>query len=329
LSFLITVIIPSYNASAYIREAIESIILQTHKQLQILILDDGSVDDTLKIIRSFDDNRIELFTTIRNRGQAYQLNLGIQKAKGDFIAIMHADDIADIHKLEKQVNFMKANPEVGICGTWVNLIGDKIGVWTYPLKNQDCKNLLLNAVPFAHPAVMIRTGIIKSLITPYEQAMVPAEDYDLWVRLALITDFANLQEPLLHYRIHSNQIGRTADHRIPAIFAEIRKKIISGCFNINNTESVYACTEAVFNYQNIPVDNLINAVSILWACHKEKPFFSTRFLRGRLKHIIYERLLNFKIKERVGIIFSNKILIEITLLKTLLKILLKKSITVE
>jgi glycosyltransferase involved in cell wall biosynthesis len=325
LKRLVSVIIPTYNAQFYIKEAVLSILEQSYDNLQILILDDGSTDDTVSLIRSFNDSRIEIHCSTQNWGQAFQLNLGISLAKGEFIAIMHADDIALKDKLLKQIEFLNRHPLIGVCGCFVNLFGDKYGIWSYPESNQSCKNMLLNSVPFAHSTVVIRSSVIKQLNCLYEQDMVPAEDYDLWIKLATKTEFANLQEPLLNYRIHQNQIGHTENDKLENVFIEIRKRLIKSFFKIENEQQINGCLMALYYYESVTeTKNVTDAISFLWKKNKETQFFSDSFFKGRLRHIVYHLLSKTSLSTKLKCLLISKELIKITFYKTFFRLLVNR-----
>jgi glycosyltransferase involved in cell wall biosynthesis len=321
---LISVIIPTRNAEKFIREAVESIILQSYSHLQILILDDASSDGTLNIVEKLADPRIEIYRSSVNKGQSYQLNLGIAYSRGDYISIMHADDVAKSDKLEKQLGFLNDNPEVGICGCHVNLIGDKEGLWTYPLHNRECKDMLLNSVPFAHPAVLFRKSVLEKIPNPYDPEMVAAEDYDLWVRLAGTTEFGNLQEPLLNYRIHSQQLSQVRKVQEDKAVFEIRTRLIGRFFRMEDKEQILAAVKAVYYPKDANIAQVIASIALLWRQNKKFAFFTNSFLRGRFRHLLFEAFSQMPLSKRVKLLFSSKPLLEITYPKTLLRLLVLK-----
>ncbi|MBL0358837.1 MAG: glycosyltransferase [Chitinophagaceae bacterium] len=283
---LISVIIPVYNAQLFLQEAIESVIHQTYKNLQIIITDDGSTDNSVSIARQLRDERIEIYVAAANQGQAHQLNLGISKATGEFICIMHADDIMNIDKLDKQYEFLLNNPTVGICGCNLTLTGSKTGEVQYPEYDQQCKDMLLSAPPFAHSAVLARKQVFENHYPVYSQHLVPAEDYDLWVRLARTNVYANIQEPLLQYRIHPEQIGTLKKDKEEIVLTEIRKKIIARCFEIKNDDEIDKCFNTIYATASSDADDTLHCIQLLWNRNKKIKFFSAAVLKGRLKHVL-------------------------------------------
>jgi glycosyltransferase involved in cell wall biosynthesis len=204
----ITVLMPVYNGAPYLNEAMESILQQSFTDFEFLIINDGSTDASVRIINSYTDHRIRLIENPRNIGLVYTLNRGIDLAKGEFLARMDCDDISLPERLAKQLTFMERHLEVGACGSWVEYFMGGQLVLQLPINDAEIKRALPLYNPMAHPAVMIRTAIIRSSQLYYDPEYKDVEDYEFWTRLATITCFANLPEILLKYRIHPEQIGR-------------------------------------------------------------------------------------------------------------------------
>jgi glycosyltransferase involved in cell wall biosynthesis len=196
---------PVYNGATYLNEAIDSILKQTFSDFEFIISDDGSTDDSVKIIKSYDDNRIRLVENKNNIGQSETLNKGINLARGKYIARMDQDDISMPERLKKQLDFMENNSDVGVCGSWLQLIGKYKGIAESETEDDLIKIKLLTNQNLAHPAVMIRKSTLVKYQLNYDPTFTVAMDYDLWVRMFEYCSFANLPEPLLKYRTHKNQ----------------------------------------------------------------------------------------------------------------------------
>src|SRR5690606_29827801 len=108
---------PVYNGEKYIKEAIRNILCQTFSNFELVIIDDGSTDSSIEIIQSIKDRRIRFLKNEKNQGIAYTRNVGLKEAKGEFLAWMDCDDLVEPNRLEIQINYLKNNPEIGICGT--------------------------------------------------------------------------------------------------------------------------------------------------------------------------------------------------------------------
>ncbi|WP_199883818.1 glycosyltransferase family 2 protein [Anaerosinus massiliensis] len=199
----VTVLMPVYNAEQYLKEAIESILKQTFKNFEFLIINDGSTDHSEEIIRAYKDSRIRLICNERNSGLIYTLNKGLKLANGEYIVRMDADDISYIDRLEKQVAFMENNLGIGVCGTWLETFGNgKSDVWKYSVEHEQIKAQLLFYSSMAHATIIIRTALVMKYQLFYDSSYLYAEDYHLWTKCIDLFRFSNLQEVLYKYRLH-------------------------------------------------------------------------------------------------------------------------------
>ena len=190
---------PVYNGEAFISEAIDSILAQTFTDFNFYIVNDGSTDNTLEIIRQYNDEKIKILSLDNNYGISTALNEGIRIINEPYIARMDADDIAVPERLSLQVAFMDKNPKYVVCGGNLKIIG-KEEIWRYPRLHEDivCTMLFNNAT--AHNTAMIRTKELNAMKSLYRPNFKGMEDYDLWYRLAYEGNFANLEKILVHYR---------------------------------------------------------------------------------------------------------------------------------
>lgn len=194
---------PMYNASRYLRECIESILAQTFADFELLIVDDGSEDDSVGIVESFADSRIRL---IRNRHDYIgSLNLLLSEARGKYIARMDADDMMMPYRLKAQVGYMEKHPDVGVLGGGLQQIG-MLHETLIPLRRVTMQEMV-NSCCIAHPSVMIRASIFRQYGLCYEEEFKYAEDYRLWMQMFKHeVVFRNLPVPLIKYRISEGQI---------------------------------------------------------------------------------------------------------------------------
>ncbi|WP_100637680.1 glycosyltransferase [Marinomonas sp. ef1] len=213
---LISVVMSVYNGEKYLASAIESILTQTIDDFEFIIVNDGSNDSSLSIINAYAvvDCRIKLITR-SNKGLINSLNEGLSISSGVYIARMDADDISIRNRFEKQIEFLESNPEVGVCGSWVEVFGEdvKSKVWKMPLENSVLKAGLIFSVPFAHPTVMMRKSIIDLHGLKYDLNYKDAEDYKFWLDFSKYTLFLNVPMVLLKYRYHQESISRQADKK--------------------------------------------------------------------------------------------------------------------
>lgn len=204
----VTVLMPVYNCELYIKEAIDSILSQTFSDFELLIIDDASADRTVSIIKSYIDSRIKLIEKPLNTGLINSLNLGLQMAKGIYIARMDGDDISLPNRFAKQVAFLDANQDITVCGSCYTVIGTDTTI-QLPEHHDDIKLAFLKGNCMAHSSIMMRKPLPGEIPLKYDLSRETAEDYDLWVRLALQGSLLhNLQEVLLFYRMHNSQVSQ-------------------------------------------------------------------------------------------------------------------------
>jgi glycosyltransferase involved in cell wall biosynthesis len=205
----ISVLLPVYNGGKFLKESIDSVLSQSYKDFELLIIDDDSKDNTEEIIKSYTDARIKYFKKAHT-GLIGSLNLGLEKANGEFIARQDADDISDITRLEKQIDLFNKDPELILIGSYATKIdefGEQAGELNYPpLDWEGIKKYSILHNPFIHPTVMFKKDIIKK-VGGYKN-FKHIEDYELWTRVIYKYKAANIPEPLLKYRVHTGQVTK-------------------------------------------------------------------------------------------------------------------------
>lgn len=204
----ITVLLPVYNAEAFVGEAIESILLQTFTDFELLIINDGSTDGSKKIIESFKDQRIRFVDNEKNIKLIATLNKGIDLAKGKYIARMDADDISLPNRLEMQFRFMENHPDVGICGTGFETFGKEQKVVKYPERDEDIRTMMLYQIPLCHATAILRRKVFINANLFFNSKFLHAEDYELWTRVADYTKLANIQDVLYMVRTHKGSVSQ-------------------------------------------------------------------------------------------------------------------------
>ncbi len=203
----VTVLLPVHNAKDYVGQAIQSILDQTFRDFELLIINDGSTDRSRDAIASFRDERIHFVNNESNLKLIATLNKGIDLAAGKYIARMDADDISLPQRLQRQVDFMENHPDVGVCGSWFETFGNQHHVVKYPGKDEDIRIMMLYQTPFCHPSIIFRKEVFDKHGIRFLPEFIHAEDYEVWVRLAGCTRFANIPEALLRYRLHSTSVS--------------------------------------------------------------------------------------------------------------------------
>ncbi|MDP3998105.1 MAG: glycosyltransferase [bacterium] len=206
----VSVIIPVYNGSAFVDEAIQSILDQTYKKLELVIVNDGSTDETLAILKRFKDlhpRKIKVISYVQNLGESAAANIGFAASRGEFIARMDADDISYPDRISKQVTFMTANPGVVVVGSQADVISEKgeiIGKKTFPQYHPSIYRDYGFYHPMMHPSCMFRCKLLPYKNRLWENSHEPNDDYYTLFGLLRFGKFANLPESLIAYRLHGN-----------------------------------------------------------------------------------------------------------------------------
>ena len=204
----VTVLLPVHNGAAFVAAAVESVLGQTFRDFELLLIDDGSTDESFELCAGFRDPRISLVSNGANLGLIATLNKGLALAKGDYVARMDCDDVSLPERLEKQVAFMDEHPGVGVCGTWYQLLAESGAVtMAPPTDDRLIRFFLLLDNPLAHSTVMLRRSMLDEFKLRYDPDFRHAEDYEFWNRCADYTELANLPEVLLRYARHEGNIS--------------------------------------------------------------------------------------------------------------------------
>jgi len=194
---------PCHNAGAFLQEALDSILFQTFQDFELVVVDDGSEDDSSEVLEEFRarDSRIRVLTKPRNEGIVASLNTGLDSCRGCYVARMDADDIALPDRLARQIEAMDASPRVSALGgavCYIDSAGKELG---YIRKCRPDARLLLRSNPMLHPTVMIRREVVERNSIRYRQRYIYAEDYYFWLELSRAGRLAALDEVVLKYRV--------------------------------------------------------------------------------------------------------------------------------
>jgi glycosyltransferase involved in cell wall biosynthesis len=200
---LISVIIPAYNAQKTIRETIESVLNQTFKDFELIVIDDGSQDSTVEIVSAFSDPRLRLFS-YPNAGVSATRNRGLAQANSEFISFLDADDLWTPDKLEAQLKALQANPQAAVAYSWTDWI-DESSQFLRPggritVNGNVYDKLLLRDFVESGSNPLIRRQALAQ-VGGFEQSVSPAEDWDMWLRLAACYEFVIVPSPQILYRI--------------------------------------------------------------------------------------------------------------------------------
>ena len=223
----LSVIMPAYNEELFLEEAIQSILNQSFFDFKLIIINDNSTDGTQAIIDRFIklDPRVCSISNPTNLGPAKSRNIAIDSTNTSFIAFMDADDIAVSTRFEKQLAFLKKNPDIGVCGSWSFVFGDKKAVLSNDVEHEKIKVGFLSHCAVHNPTVMLRRTSLGNM--RFDESMMVGEDYSLYSQLIASTKFHNLPKKLMYYRWHHNNISKTRIAALHSLELEIRANQLS------------------------------------------------------------------------------------------------------
>jgi hypothetical protein len=277
----VSVIMPVYNASAFLQDAVESVLSQTWQHLELIAIDDGSQDGGGELLNqwSWQDRRVRVVHQ-SNQGAVVALNHGLDlaAARGSdgFVAIMHADDVCLPMRLEKQMAYLAAHPEVDFCGTWMRTFGAAEREWQYPAEPRFTKAFLLFWCCFAHPTMMWRRSLVTEGLRYDPATPMPCEDYALWARASRQYQMANVPEVLLQYRVHAQQGGAAHREKAAALTERIRREQLQ-CLHVSPTAAEMAVhqklAESEFGSDMAFVAAAQAWLEKLWAANQQTHYF--------------------------------------------------------
>jgi glycosyltransferase involved in cell wall biosynthesis len=226
-NYLISIIMPAFNVEKYIKDSIISVINQSYKNLELLIFDDCSSDNTIIEIKKFDDTRIKLFQGNMNLGAAKARNYLLSKAKGDFIAFLDSDDICLKHRFKHCISYFENNPKIELLGAKTILIDEKSNRYNFvksfeTFNYRDVEADLFFNNTFSLSTVIFRRSILKYMI--FDERYEPAEDYELFSRISSLVKMENINKSLVKYRISPNSLSFTKKDKLNGVFNFISER---------------------------------------------------------------------------------------------------------
>jgi glycosyltransferase involved in cell wall biosynthesis len=226
---LISIIMSTYNDGLYIKRAIDSVLKQTYKNWELIIINDASTDNTNKIIEEYlsKDKRIKYLRNKKNRGLVSNLTNGFNLSRGKYIARIDSDDVwKENKKLEMQYKFLINNNDYGLIGCLGNAVdssGKFIFKINYPIKDGEIRRNILSKNCFIHSSILLKKNIY-SKVGGYNLNLKYFEDYDLWLKIGTVSKFYNLSKRLVNLTVHQNSMTNIYQaKRIKTVFAIIKK----------------------------------------------------------------------------------------------------------
>jgi glycosyltransferase involved in cell wall biosynthesis len=223
----VSVIMPVFNSRKYVCEAINSVLNQSFTNFEFLIIDDCSTDDSASLIKEFSDNRIRFYQNEVNLGYIKSLNFLINESKGNFIVRHDNDDFSSKDRILNQIRFLEKNPNYLVCGSNVRVFGNKNAFSFLPQSDSECRVYLIFNSPFYHPSVCFRRKVFSDLKLFYNSNLMPAEDYDMWIRISDFGKIANLPSVEFNLRTHDRNTSSLNVQKQKRILLELRDKYFS------------------------------------------------------------------------------------------------------
>lgn len=236
---------PAYNAEKYIEKAVQSVLNQSFHDLELIIVDDASKDNTFTIMKKLkrSDKRIRIYKNKENLQIAKTLNKCLILSKADMVARMDADDYALPTRIKDQYDYLNRHKKVAVVGANIDVVdetGEKLFVRTYPTSSKDLKGVLFRYSPFAHPVVMYRKSIVLEN-KGYSYGIYPCEDLDLWFRIGSKNDLGSINKTLLEYTFFKNSSSHNNLKEVELLTFKIR---LNAILKLGYRPSLY---DAIYN----------------------------------------------------------------------------------
>lgn len=298
---LVTVLLPVYN-NEQINVCIDSVLNQTYTDFELLIIDNASTDKTTDVIKSYNDKRIKLIINDKNIGPTGSLNKGINLIDTKYIARIDADDLMLPERLQKQVEFMETNPEYGIVGSWTKHIdenGNLSPINKLCITDEGIRAYMMIQSPFYHPAVMLRTSVLKDNNLNYNLDIRVAVEYELWNKILKYSKGSNLPEVLTYYRISSNSLTNKNAKLKVIEYLKVRENV---CLDHNETQVLKS-----LEYEKKDNKSLIDCFRIFNYLNNYLKRFKSNKDYESIKSCVYSRIFETLTKENSN---SNSRIIE-------------------
>lgn len=287
----VTVLMPTYNVGPWVEKAVRSVLDQTYRDFKLLVVDDASTDDTLARVRAIDDPRIRIASFPDNVGLAENLNRGLDLIDTEYFARMDGDDIALPQWLQREVEYLEAHPEVGVCGGGGQRFGTSQSLIRFPEQHDDIAANMLFECTIIVPTV--RMSVVRQHGLRYRADAFPAEDYRFWADCLRVTQLHNIPDTLFRYRMHASQICSSRRREQESKVAEVRLYMLDwlnpDC--TNEEKQYFTNTFAPCKIRDIDEIKKMVHFSHLLTIHNSQSHISAKALYNKLRlHIGYGTL---------------------------------------
>ena len=284
----VSILMPVYNVASYLREAMDSMLAQTYTDFELIVLDDCSPDNSAEILDTYTDPRIVRYRGEKNVGLSNVLNVGMQLARGEYIARVDSDDLSTPERLAVQVAYLDAHPEIDLCSCGMELFGAKQEVWVRENNPEDVQITALFYSPILHASSVWRRVSFERAGLRFQQEMVPAEDYDMWTRaMAAGLQLVNIPQVMYKYRIHPSQVTMQTD-RTARKDKEVKAKYLTAIFGAELAENI----DLLPAYSREDLQRVKQSVVSIVEANKKQVFFEQARLEKRLWNYYYRQVVN-------------------------------------
>lgn len=286
---LISVIMSTYNEARYIRQSLDSILHQSEKDFEIILIDDCSQDETVQIIQRIQDERIRLICNSENLGLTKNLNIGLGLAKGKYIARMDGDDISVPDRFKKQEAYMEAHPEIMLVGCQTKNFGESSLVWRLKDDSEELKVRMLIRPVYAHPGFFMRRELIDAGYR-YDESFRTAQDYEFASRVAERNSIGLVEEVLLYYRVHRKQVSNQAGEEQFSNADRVRERSWERVGMQFSEEQKKLMQKIIREERDVSVDTLLACGEVLGKiveANRKTEVYEQEVLEKTLKKVLY------------------------------------------
>jgi glycosyltransferase involved in cell wall biosynthesis len=316
----LSIVMPFYNTEKYIGDAVQSLLAQTYDNFELIMVDDASTDGSMRVVKTFNDSRIKLLKNEINRGIVFSRNQGMKAAVGRFIAPFDSDDLARTDKFEKQIRFLKSNPDFGMVGSWARLIDEDGNLlkktWKLTQPPARIPAFLLFKNLFVQSAVVMKREVVPDNF--YEDGFDLVEDYKMWTDISRIKKTCNYPDYLMFYRVHQSSSTNKTGNKLLAQDARIYKYLFKS-LEIDLDERMTNLLLVLKNDQIIGEERVLHEMEDFFGLILSQNQKLNIYSQTELVKVVFDRWLKACYKSRQMKFGMVKIFLNSRLLKTYLK----------
>ena len=308
---MVTVVIPCYNSLRYIAETMETVLQQTYRDFEVLVVNDGSTDGTAEWVKALSDRepQVRMVSQV-NQGLAGARCTGVTNARGKYVAFIDDDDLWELTKLEKQVNSLENNPQAGLCYTWTAL-ADSEGKPTGRVIASNAEGNVWQAMTEMNivccgSTPMIRRSCFDDLGL-FDRQVSPSDDWDMWWRIAAKYQFTVIKEPLILYRQHPHNSSKKCDHMLATSRILIERNFANAPIELLHLRNrSYGCIYLYLGWRAIENNNYQQAEEFRHQAiaHRPQLAYSAKSIRLKIA-ILMQRYLGADFYDRIKALIFN------------------------